>query len=317
MFELGQLRCFTTVAMELSFRRAAERLNMTQPPLSRQVQLLEHQLGVRLFERTTRSVTLTPAGRAFFIEANQLLERAQSAVANVKRIAQGEIGAINISFVSCAVYQFLPEVINRVKLSHPQIDINLREMPTTEQLEGVRLRQVDIGIVRAGHSRHGYLCESLLKEPFVLAAPRGHPLATAARPGPRDLDRQPFITYALSSWQPFYELFAGVFRANNVQPRYVHQIGSTVTILSLVNGGMGLALVPACAARIRFENVVFRDIELGEGVCSELSLIWRDDNDNPVLPVLLEALRRTVDGTSPPGGWPAGDKAAQRRAPAR
>ncbi|WP_213992950.1 LysR family transcriptional regulator [Sodalis sp. dw_96] len=301
MFELGQLRCFTTVATELSFRRAAERLNMTQPPLSRQVQLLEHHLGVQLFERTTRSVTLTPAGRAFFIEANHLLERAQSAVNTARRIARGDIGTITISFVSCAVYEFLPEVINQVKRLHPQIDINLQEMSTSEQLEGVRLRQVDIGIVRSADCRHGFICESLVKEPFVLAVPRDHPLATARDIRLQALDKEPFITYGHASWQPFYELFAGVFRANNIQPRYVHQIGSTVTMLSLVNGGMGLALVPACAARIRFENVVFRDIDLGEGVFSELSLIRRDDNDNPVLALLLDALRRAVDAGRAPG----------------
>ena len=296
MFELGQLRCFTAVATELSFRRAAERLNMTQPPLSRQVQLLEHQLGVRLIERTTRSVTLTPAGRAFFIEANHLLERAQRAAANARRIAQGAIGTITISFVSCAVYGFLPEVINRVKAGQPDIDINLHEMPTLEQLEALRLRQVDIGIVRSTHNHHGFICESLLKERFVLAVPAGHPLARAPEISLQDLDKQPFITYALSSWQPFYELFAGMFRANKIQPDYVHHIGSTVTMLSLVNGGMGMALVPSCAARIRFENVVFRDIDLEEGVHSELSLVWRDDNDNPLLTLLLDALHQAVRG---------------------
>ncbi|TCV98964.1 LysR family transcriptional regulator [Biostraticola tofi] len=294
MFELGQLRCFTTVATELSFRRAAERLNMTQPPLSRQVQMLEHQLGVKLLERTTRSVSLTPAGRAFFIEANQLLERAQNAAMTARRIASGDIGSITISFVSCAVYEFLPEVINRVKADHAQIDIHLHEMTTHGQLESVRLRQVDIGIVRSTHSQHGYRCESLVKEPFVLAIPRHHPLAGAARLTPDSLDKQPFITYALSSWQPFHELITGMFRACGIHPDYSYQLGSTVTILSLVNGGIGLALVPACAARIRFENVVFREIDLDGGLYSELSLVWRDDNDNPVLPLLLDTLRQSV-----------------------
>ncbi len=98
MFELTQLRCFTTVATELNFRRAAERLNMTQPPLSRQIQLLEHHLGVELFTRTTRSVALTAAGRAFFIEAQNLLERAQQAAITARRFAEGDIGSVNISF---------------------------------------------------------------------------------------------------------------------------------------------------------------------------------------------------------------------------
>src|SRR5471030_750054 len=116
MFELTQLRCFTTVATELNFRRAAERLNMTQPPLSRQIQLLEHHLGVELFTRTTRSVALTAAGRAFFIEAQNLLERAQQAAATARRFAEGDIGSVNISFVGSAVYEFLPKVIAEARL---------------------------------------------------------------------------------------------------------------------------------------------------------------------------------------------------------
>ncbi|EDY0584555.1 LysR family transcriptional regulator, partial [Salmonella enterica subsp. enterica] len=104
MFELSQLRFFLAVATELNFSRAAKRLNMTQPPLSRQIQLLEHQLGVELFDRTTRSVVLTAAGRRFFIEAQDLLQRAHVAMLNAQKMSQGNIGSVNISFVASAVY---------------------------------------------------------------------------------------------------------------------------------------------------------------------------------------------------------------------
>lgn len=156
MFELAQLRCFTTVATELNFRRAAERLNMTQPPLSRQIQLLEHHLGVELFTRSTRSVALTAAGRAFFIEAQNLLQQAQQAAEAAKRFAKGDIGSVTISFVGSAVYEFLPKVIAEARLKQPQVKIVLAEMNTYQQHEALRARRIDLGIVRSPLLETGY-----------------------------------------------------------------------------------------------------------------------------------------------------------------
>lgn len=294
MFELNQLRCFTTVATELNFRRAAERLNMTQPPLSRQIQLLEHHLGVELFTRSTRSVALTAAGRAFFVEAQNLLERAQQAALSARRFAQGDIGSVNISFVGSAVYEFLPKVIAEARLKQPQVKIDLAEMNTYQQHEALRARRIDLGIVRAPLQESGYLSECLVREPFVLAVPVHHPLATALAVRVEDLHRQPFLMYSHSAYPPFNELLTGMLRSARVAPQYVQWLGSSLTILALVNAGMGLALVPRCASSVVFKNVVFRDIDLGEGVQSELHLIWRENNDNPAFTMLLDAIRRAA-----------------------
>ncbi|AZT70717.1 LysR family transcriptional regulator [Salmonella enterica subsp. enterica] len=291
MFELSQLRFFLAVATELNFSRAAKRLNMTQPPLSRQIQLLEHQLGVELFDRTTRSVVLTAAGRRFFIEAQDLLQRAHVAMLNAQKMSQGNIGSVNISFVASAVYAFLPMVVARGKERYPHIDISLKEMTTGEQFEALRLRQSDIGLVRAPSALTGVSSEILVSEPFVLAVPRQHELATLSDITIAHLDKQPFIMYALSAWQPFYELLTGMFRSNNIQPDYVQYIGSTLTILSLVNAGMGMAFVPESAARILFDNIVYRHITLPAGIESLLYLAWRDDNDNPAFKVMLELIK--------------------------
>lgn len=294
MFELAQLRCFTTVATELNFRRAAERLNMTQPPLSRQIQLLEHHLGVELFTRSTRSVALTAAGRAFFIEAQTLLEHAQQASLAAKRIAEGDIGSVTISFVGSAVYEFLPKVIAEARLNQPHVKISLTEMNTYSQHEALRARRIDLGIVRAPLLQAGYETECLVREPFVLAVPGSHPLASADTVSVQDLDAQPFLMYSHSAYPPFNELLTGTLRSAQVAPEYVQWLGSSLTILALVNAGMGLALVPRCATNVVFKNVVFRDIDLGEGVQSELHLVWRSDNDNPACMMLLEAIRAAV-----------------------
>lgn len=294
MFELAQLRCFTTVATELNFRRAAERLNMTQPPLSRQIQLLEHHLGVELFTRSTRSVALTAAGRAFFIEAQTLLEHAQQAALAARRIAEGDIGSVTISFVGSAVYEFLPKVIAEARLNQPHVKISLTEMNTYSQHEALRARRIDLGIVRAPLLQAGYETECLVREPFVLAVPGSHPLASVDAVGVQDLDAQPFLMYSHSAYPPFNELLTGTLRSAQVAPEYVQWLGSSLTILALVNAGMGLALVPRCATNVVFKNVVFRDIDLGEGVQSELHLVWRSDNDNPACMMLLEAIRAAV-----------------------
>jgi DNA-binding transcriptional LysR family regulator len=294
MFELAQLRCFTTVATELNFRRAAERLNMTQPPLSRQIQLLEHHLGVALFTRSTRSVALTAAGRAFFVEAQNLLERAQQAAASAKRFAEGDIGSVTISFVGSAVYEFLPKVIAEARLKQPHVKISLEEMNTYQQHEAMRARRIDLGIVRSPLLQPGFATECLVREPFVLAVPSNHPLATADTVGVSDLDGEPFLMYSHAAYPPFNELLTGMFRSARVAPQYVQWLGSSLTILALVNAGMGLALVPRCAASVVFKGVTFRDIDLGEGVQSELHLIWRSDNDNPAFSMLLDAIRGAV-----------------------
>ena len=260
MFELAQLRCFTTVATELNFRRAAERLNMTQPPLSRQIQLLEHHLGVELFTRSTRSVALTAAGRAFFIEAQNLLEQAQQAAVAAKRFAQGDIGSVTISFVGSAVYEFLPKVIAEARLKQPQVKIVLSEMNTYQQHEALRARRIDLGIVRSPLLETGYATECLVREPFVLAVPVGHPLASADSVGVEDLDGEPFLMYSHSAYPPFNELLTGMLRSARVAPQFVQWLGSSLTILALVNAGMGLALVPRCATSVVFRQVVFREI---------------------------------------------------------
>ncbi|SCZ00520.1 LysR substrate-binding domain-containing protein [Pseudomonas sp. NFACC37-1] len=294
MFELAQLRCFTTVATELNFRRAAERLNMTQPPLSRQIQLLEHHLGVELFTRSTRSVALTAAGRAFFIEAQNLLEQAQQAAVAARRFAQGDIGSVTISFVGSAVYEFLPKVIAEARLKQPQVKIVLAEMNTYQQHEALRARRIDLGIVRSPLLETGYATECLVREPFVLAVPAGHPLASAEVISVQDLDGQPFLMYSHAAYPPFNELLTGMLRSARVAPQFVQWLGSSLTILALVNAGMGLALVPRCATSVVFKQVVFREIDLGEGVQSELHLVWREDNDNPAFTMLLEGIRGAV-----------------------
>ncbi|TKI03005.1 LysR family transcriptional regulator [Martelella alba] len=291
MFELSQLRFFIAVATELNFSRAAKRLNMTQPPLSRQIQLLEHQLGVELFERSTRSVKLTVAGLAFYKQANQLLEHATYAAQQAKRIAAGETGNLTLSFVSCAIYALIPAVIHRIRHKYPQLNINLFEQSTAEQLSGLQLQKNDVGIIRTSIVDDNLYTEKLLSEPFVLAIPSHHPLAKKNLITIKQLEKQKVIIYSSMSWQPFYEKISTLFYQENVQPDYELCTGSTATILSMVKGGLGLALVPAGGMHIRFSGVVYKELVLATPLISDLYLARRKDNINPAIETLINALK--------------------------
>lgn len=294
MFELKQLRCFVAVASELNFRRAAERLGMTQPPLTRQIQLLEHQLGVMLLERSKRSVALTAAGRSFLHEAQSLLERAEQAALTARKVSLGEAGAVTLGFVSSAIYGRLPRVVADLRDTHPGLELTLREMSTLEQREALHSRRIDLGIVRASHAPRGLVTQSLVAEPFVLALPRTHPLVREPRLELTMLDREAFILYSFSGWRPFYELLTGAFRSAGIEPDVVQHIGSTLTILSLVNAGLGIALVPQSAARLGFNGVICRSLEPTPAIRSELHLIWRDDGNDPAVSVVRDALQRDI-----------------------
>lgn len=292
MFELNQLRYFIAVATELNFRRAAERLNMTQPPLSRQIQLLEHQLGIRLLERTKRSVRLTPAGRAFFPEAESLLQRAQVVALSARRVGLGDAGSVAIGFVAAATYNLLPRAVVAARAELPGIDLILKEMNTFEGLEALATRRIDIGIVRPVVERRELESCCVVREPFVVALPSQHALSKRRLVTLSALDGESMIMYSPSGWQPFYEMLAGSFRSAGVAPRYIQFLTSTQTILALVNAGVGVALVPASASRMHFDNVTYRRINLDPGVHAELHLVWRKENDNPALTPIRELLIR-------------------------
>src|SRR6516165_2250826 len=148
MFEISQLRCFVAVGEELHFGRAAQRLNLTQPPLSRQIRLLEHQVGTQLLERTSRVVRLTAAGKAFFPDAARILRLAEEAASTAQRIAKGEKGSIAIGFTAAFGYGVLPEIVRRLRERAPGISLTLKEMVTGSQLEALHSGQLDVGLMR-------------------------------------------------------------------------------------------------------------------------------------------------------------------------
>jgi DNA-binding transcriptional LysR family regulator len=260
MYELSQLRCFVAVAEDLHFGHAAARLHMTQPPLSRQVQLLELALDVRPLERNSRSVRLTPAGRAFLPEARRILRLAEEAALVAKRVARGEAGSVTIGFTAGASYDFVPRLVSLASAELPDVDLVLKELVTRDQLEALSSNRIDVGLVRLPVNRRGLELVCVAREPLLIGLPSGHPLATGRDLTIRDIDRQPFIMYSPGEGRYFYDLLASVFRSADVMPNYVQYISQTHTILALVSAGLGLALVPESARKLQFDGVVLRPI---------------------------------------------------------
>jgi DNA-binding transcriptional LysR family regulator len=288
MFDLSQLRCFVTVAEELHFGRAAARLNMTQPPLSRQIQVLEHIVEATLLDRTSRSVRLTPAGRSFLPEAKRILKLAESASQVARRIAMGKTGSIKIGFTAAAAYGFLPELIAACRLRLPEVDLSLKEMVSGDQLEALASGQIDAGLLRPPIARAGFASVRVVAERLLVAVPDGHRFAAATSLNPRDLDDQPFVMYSPYESRYFYELLVTQFTRAEILPRYVQHLSQIHSILAMVRAGLGLAVVPEAAASLNFSGVQLRPLRLRAPAPVELFLVWRRDDENPLLPSLID-----------------------------
>ena len=287
MFDFSQLRCFAAVAEELHFGRAAARLNMTQPPLSRQIQVLERVLDVQLLERTSRSVRLTAAGRSFLPEAQRILRLAEAAAHTTRQVAAGRAGVLKLGFTAASAYDFLPHLVTALRRALPDVTLALREMVTKDQLEELLAGRIDAALVRPPVAHPDLVAVRALAEPLVVALPAENPLAARAALEPRDLAREDLIAYAPNEARYFHDLVQGLLAEAEIQPRIVQQLTQIHSILALVRSALGIALVPAAAERLRLEGVVFRPLALAVPRPAELILAWRRDADEPLLAQLV------------------------------
>lgn len=282
MFDISQLRCFVAVAEELHFGRAANRLNMTQPPLSRQIQVLERVLGTAVLVRTSRSVGLTPAGTVFLPEARRILRLAESAAATTLKVAAGRIGTIRIGFTAASAYAFLPWLLRRCRDAMPGIDVSLKELLTRDQISALATGEIDIGLLRPPVVESEVEGLRVNEEILVAALPRSHPLSERDILVLEDLVREPFIGYAAYEARYFHDLVSYHFTAERLAPNIVHSLAQIHTILNLVRAELGVALVPASARGLRVDEVEFRPVRFRAPRKVELFLTWRRDHENPV-----------------------------------
>jgi DNA-binding transcriptional LysR family regulator len=292
MFEMSQLRCFVAVAEELHFNRAANRLNMTQPPLSRQIRLLEHHVGAELLSRSSRKVQLTAAGRSFLPEAARLLRLAQEAASTARRVAKGEAGTLAIGFTAGTGYSLLPELVRLVRENLPGVTLNLRESFSANQLEALANGQLDLGFVRP-HVRHPALDSiELVREDLVLAIPEADAANWPEVPSVADLQGKPFLQYAPFEGLYFHNLVNRELEGSGVTTSIVEYVPQIHTMLALVQAGLGVALIPETATQLHFDRTVIRRYQsrLPKSVVTCCS--FRRDNDSPSLQLYVQALLR-------------------------
>ena len=290
-YTLEQLRGFVAVADELHFGRAAARLQMTQPPLSRQIQKLERAVGAQLLERDNRRVRLTAAGEVFLVEARRLLGLADSAPELARRVSSGSSGVVRIGFTAASTYGILGGLLNDVARALPDVDVDLAEMVTREQVAGLLNEEVDLGLARPPFDAEAFGSRLLHREALLVAAPSGHRLLELDRPlVAADLGNDAVVMHSPTKARYFYDLVAGIvpIAAENT----VHTVSQVLTMLWLVAAGRGVAFVPASAARLPIEGVGFVRLETPVPEPVELHLLWARGSKNPALWRVLEVLER-------------------------
>ncbi|MGA2225931.1 MAG: LysR substrate-binding domain-containing protein [Syntrophobacteraceae bacterium] len=244
--ELRHLRYFVTVAEELHFGRAAERLRIAQPPLSQQIRALEEELGVLLFSRTKRRVKLTAAGTAFAQEARKILEGADRAVLVAQRVARGEIGQLEVGFISGAVYGKVPSIFRLMRTRYPEVSLGLRELTTEEQIEAINANRLDVGLMRPPITvLESLVVKVVAKEPLVAVLPKTHRLAGQKKIPVRALAGEPFLQVPRHITPRFYDQFVSICAQAGFFPQIVQEARTPQTIVSLVAVGMGVSIVPA------------------------------------------------------------------------
>jgi DNA-binding transcriptional LysR family regulator len=281
--ELRQLRQFVAVAEELHFGRAAQRLHMTQPPLTQAVRALEASLGVQLFVRSKRSVALTPAGDALLVHARRLLRAADELPRAVRAAAEGLSGQLRLAFVSSIAYGPLPEWLRDFRERHPDVAVQLREATLDVQLAAFDADEIDTGFVlhAPGGLPAGFGATTVLVEPLVLALPAGHLAATKRAPRFADIGGEPIVIFPRDIAPSLFDAVVSFYRAQGVTPRIAQEAIQMQTIVNLVSAGMGVAWVPQAVTQLQRPGVAYRRVA-GVPLACETSLIWRE----PALPVV-------------------------------
>ena len=294
LIELRLWRQFLAVAGELHFGRAARSLHMTQPPLTQGIAQLERLLGARLFERTKRSVRLTPAGEALLPQVRELLARALGLPAQARAAAGGELGRLRIAFVSTVGFALLPQWLRAFRARHPQVQMELIEATGDVQMEAFARGEIDAGFVlhSPDFAPAGLQHLRVAREPLVLALPEAHPLARAARLSLPALLEEPLVIFPRRIVPSLHDAIFGMYHAAGREPRVAQEAIQMQTIVNLVAAGLGVAWVPDSVRQFQRSGVVYRQLGGRQGAqvpSCETTLVW--GSVSPVLERFVECVR--------------------------
>lgn len=280
--ELRHLKYFVAVAEELHFGRAAARLHVVQPAVSKQVSNLEKELGVRLFRRTKREVLLTDAGTVLYKDARRILGESERAAETARRAGRGQIGRLTVGFIGPAIYGILPLILRTYRERFPSVEMDLHEWTTTEQVKRLHSGFLDIGFVRLPVDDEEFLLERVFWEPVAVALPREHPLAENEKVPLEMLANESFIMIPRWREPGLYDHYITLCRQAGFSPQVVQETHRIQTSVGLVASGMGVAFVPASTRKLKRPEVVYRGLK-GSFADLEMAIAWRRDDATAVL----------------------------------
>ena len=288
-FELRVLASFLVLAEELSFTRAAKRLHMTQPPLSLQIKQLEAELGVSLFDRTKRSVQLTPAGEAFRGEADKLFEIEHRAREIVRQVGLGEkVRHISIGFTPVTTQDLMPTLLRKFAEREPGIRFTLKELSSEAQRTALLNNELDLGFLRPPIIDQRLTARLLVSETHVLAVPVDHSFAQSKRVHVKQLHGEMLTILERRTGRYAHDRFVTWLSQSGVVPVHLHDVDQHHAVMALVSAGISLSLVPASAASQPVKGVVFKRLAGPPGPRTELCIAYRKDNINPMTLLFME-----------------------------
>jgi DNA-binding transcriptional LysR family regulator len=258
--ELRHLRYFLAVAETLHFSKAAQRLGIAQPPLSQQIKRLEHLVGHRLFDRTTRGVKLTLAGQLLADRARSTLEKVHDDLEQVRRLGRGEEGTLTVGFSGSVMFTDLPNAIESYRRRYPKVELRLRELTTHAQIPALLEGTLDLAFMRDGDTTEGIELSTVLKEPYVAVLPQIHPLARKRSLRVGDLRNEPFIFFARRMGPLAFDRTMACCERSGFRPNIVQEAPQWPTLVRLVAAGLGVSLAPACVANVTMAGAVYRDV---------------------------------------------------------
>jgi DNA-binding transcriptional LysR family regulator len=290
--ELKDLRAFVAVAEEMHFGRAAARLHISAPPLTRQIQKMERLVGARLFDRTKRTVVITAAGSALLSEARGILEQAEKLPDTAQRAAQGQSGVLQVGVNAAALFSQTKEVQRKILQDLPNIRVIWRVLSSMDQITAIRQGSLDLGFVHTPIEHEGLSVRRMLREPLTAALPTNHPLANRQSIRLKDLHDQVFLIGARNLSPHDYDRLINACTSEGFTPKLDHQTQSMMSYLGLVAIGAGITITPTSMAEVKIEGVTYVRIE-GPEHYSEISIAWDPRNITPVLARFLKGLSQS------------------------
>ena len=285
--DIKRLKLFVAVAEELNILKAANRMNISQPPLTRHIKLLEDELKTQLFIRTARGVTLTDAGRILLDEARNLISLSELAAERTFKAGQGLLGRIDVGIFSSAVFGVIPKILMAFRQKYPDVTVVMHSLNKAQQIEALRQRRITVGFNRFFEYMEDLSVERISTESLFLAINRNHPLARKKLISWSELADHPLVLFPSTSRPSFIDWLTDICIQDGFKPNIVQEVGDSVNALALVASGFGMAIIPESATNMRVSSVVYRPLTRDPMPVVDLSCVYRKNDESPILKAFL------------------------------